>query len=626
MAFLKRSKSQKVKPVKEADKNEEPMPEQDDAVKDKRKNRVERRRSVFARSKSADGRKSTERPRTANRTADRSRELQMLGETIVIREGGDTFSFPTPSPRLPPKSATFQATSSPLAGNLTPPIGVAIGSPRQAPPTWGRLHTFDHMASTPSRHPPAPVRAYTTVQALQDAPSRTPELRKKKSGWKALGSLFQRTPSKPTVQEPFYKLRVEPDPIPAHARPIIDTPSPSHGPGPMSPGSISSHHSRSPSITRGLARFEARSEADRASFMPNIESKMLRSASLVQRESSLPPPRPLGSIRDSEDMFNTTPDQRNDSPMSVTEGRIPAAIPRTPRLDLDIPNGEMERYSVMFEKLLEPRQSILERRQSKMKRLKLNAKKETAPVPVIRPQQSKPEIPKKEAAIIPAVKLRRSQTEVPNAGVPQRSVTSPHLKRMSSLKINIAKNPTSAEEPITAIHRPRPIQRSKTAPPGSVSPVAPNFSRPKPPIFASSDPNGSPSSLLYGENSLPPTPTTPTTVTDNDSIAMSSHENPMLLLPSHADKDEPIWDMLTSKSARLSIEEDRREPYPRVKSPEELERQMVQVSVARQVSVSKARRQVQKAVASKQPLKPRVVDMSKNRKSTVVLIETGEED
>lgn len=60
--------------------------------------------------------------------------------------------------------------------------------------------------------------------------------------------------------------------------------------------------------------------------------------------------------------------------------------------------------------------------------------------------------------------------------------------------------------------------------------------------------------------------------------------------------------------------------YMRVKSPEDLERQIVQVSVARQVSVSKARRQVRNTVDVKQPLRPRVVELGKNRKSTVGLI------
>ncbi|KAK5128385.1 hypothetical protein LTR85_003053 [Meristemomyces frigidus] len=621
--MFKRSKSQKVRSGKEVERKEEPVPQgpgpapaQNDALKDRRRSRFERRTSIFARSK------SLERPRTANRTNDRGENLQTLGETIEIREGGDTFHFPTPSPRLPPpKSATFQAAPSPLAAGERTPIGVAIGSPAQVAPSWGRSFTSASPATKMERQPP-PVRAHTTHTALAgpaEGSFKAPELRKKKSSWKTLGGLFHRHSPKTEIQEPFYKVRVEPESTAAQARPLIDTPSPSPVPV-QSPRSISSHHSRTPSATRGMARFEARAEADRASLMPNIESKMLRTPA-NQRVSIMPMPKPLGSIRDSEDMFTTRHDDRKDSPMSNSGVTVPGAVPRTPRLDLDFPSAEMERYSVMFEKLLEPRQSILERRQSKLKRLKSNANKEQPGTPAL-PSLSKKKQQPTERALpsLPQIKKQPSRSNVP-----QRSVTSPHLTKVPSLNILVAKKDgTLVEEPMTAIHRPRPIQRSKTAPPGAVSPVAPNFSRPKPPAFASSDSEVSPSSPLYGENSLPPTPTTVTTVTDCDSMVPISR-NPMPLKPRPIDGIEPSWDMLTSKATGWSTDGDIREPYPRVRSPEELERHMVQVSVARQVSVSRARRHVQKAVDSKQPLKPRVVDMSKNRKSTFVVIESGDD-
>ena len=68
-----------------------------------------------------------------------------------------------------------------------------------------------------------------------------------------------------------------------------------------------------------------------------------------------------------------------------------------------------------------------------------------------------------------------------------------------------------------------------------------------------------------------------------------------------------------------------RPPLPRQMSgTERFNRQIVQVSVARQVSVSKARRRVADAVEVKQPLRPRVVELGKNRKSTLVLIEGGD--
>ena len=341
--------------------------------------------------------------------------------------------------------------------------------------------------------------------------------------------------------------------------------------------------------------------------MPNHDSKMRRSPSVMFRSASNAlSQKPLPGIRDSEDMFKTAEEERHDSPLSASGMKVPDAIPRTPRLDLNIPNAELERYSVMFEKLLEPRQSILERRQSKMKRLKPNAKTE-------------------EVATAKVVNLSYSKPETVKSIVPQRSMTSSHLTKVPSLKIKITHHDgTSKDDVQTAIHRPRPPKRSNTAPTGSVSESAPNFSRPKPPTVSSSESQRSPSSPLYGENSLPPTPTTVTTFADNESIIISNHE-PLPPISRFAEKAEPSWDMLTSKPVKMTIDEDSRVPYLRVKSPEDLERQIVQVSVARQVSVSRARRQVQQATTSVQPLRPRVVELSKNRKSTVVLIESGDD-
>lgn len=358
-----------------------------------------------------------------------------------------------------------------------------------------------------------------------------------------------------------------------------------------------------------MARFEARATADRASFLPAVNDKMRRSPSAIQpRQSVVPTMKPLPNLRASEDMFKALED-RKDSPMATP--KIPGATPRTPRLDLDIPNSEMERYSVMFEKLLEQEQkpSLLERRQSKLKRL-TSVKERDGP---------------SEPAMI-------SEAHEPTKAPLQRSATSPHLKKMPSLSIRISNKQKSPEtpkkfepeQPMTAIHRPRPLQRSKTAPVGSMSPVLAQFGK------ASSASPGSVASAIYSENSLPPTPTTFATSTgENDSVAVVSHD-PMPVRP-RTDQSEPIWDMVTSKPFKMTVTtpdddtDDMPNPYLRVKSPEDLERQIVQVSVARQVSVSKARRQVEKAVSSKQPLRPRVVELTRNRKSTVVLIEGGDE-
>ncbi|KAK5130987.1 hypothetical protein LTR08_001399 [Meristemomyces frigidus] len=622
MAFLKRSKSQMVRTTREVEKEAEALPwssvsEQNEAVKDERLARFERRRSIFNRSKSA------------NRAVERKEELRALGETIEIREGGDTYNFPTPSPRLPRKAPAFEAAPapSPLTGYHTTPVGVAIGSPAaQVLPRWGRSHTVSHGTPAETSRQPLPPRAHTTVTALPVLPDPTPkppEIRKKKSGWKTLGSLFRSHAPKPTVQETFHQVRAAPEqPRPSmHARPLIETPLPSP-PTLQSPASNFSHHSRNSSVSRGMARVEARAEADRASFLPNVTSRVRQGLVPVGRQSFLPPlKQPVDNRnRDSENMFTTLQQDRLDSPMSDKRVGVPGAVPRTPKLDLAIPNGEMERYSVMFEKLLEPRQSIVERRQSKHKRLKIVAKEESSENVAATFSQAGQ---RPTEIRIPGRLKVKSQPAV--VLLPQRSISSPHLNKVQTPRISVTKQGgTSADAPVAAIHRPRPIVRSKTAPPGAISPVARNFSRPKAQAFDSSDSDTSP---LDGENSIPTTPTTIATVTDTDA---TPYDHPKPIKPRHLaiEDAEPSWDMLTSRPAALHHNNSGhgmlREPYPRVTSPEDLERQIVQVSIARQVSVSRARKHVQQAVASKQPLRPRVVELSRHRKSTFVVIEGGD--
>jgi hypothetical protein len=265
----------------------------------------------------------------------------------------------------------------------------------------------------------------------------------------------------------------------------------------------------------------------------------------------------------------------------------------------------------MFEKVLdEPKQSLLERRQSKSKKKKS--------LLILDPVNSTA-----QAVLSP---------DVPSNSAPHRSATSPGLRKRLSIKIgkkdrNAGAVVPTVDEPATALHRPRPIGRSKTAPPGSQSPVAQNFLKTsKQPAMSSLTPTSQ--TFSVSENSLPPTPTTTNTaMSDIDSVAIiqTSTKN----LRRKPSQTEPSWEMLTSKAMSPEPKDSRRErdAYSRVKSPEELEKQIVQVSVARQVSVSKARKTVQAAISTKQPLRPRVVELGRDRerKSTVVLIEGGDD-
>lgn len=625
-----------------------------------RPDKVHDRPKTADRQQTADRRRSFSRPRTANsassapknRDKEREREeaeVAMPTQTLEYKTGKDTYNFPTPSPRLqPPHAAPHQAAParSPLGATVvddSPRIGMAIGSPGQMPPQWGRSHTIDHLSKKLPARPP-PNRAKTEASPQPEPVEQTP---KKKSSWKNLGGIFGRKPStRSPAPEPFYKLQPprEQDEQPAPSRPLHTTArqealSPAFSPGgDRSPLPKTTGHRRTPSTTRGMTRLERRAQADRAAFMEQEkkeepkEQRVVRTPSNGQRDGTSPNSGAGAEPRTSEDIFKSLDaiGKRNDSPLSVNDGTGPL------RLDLDIPDHHMERYSVMFEKFLngdDKRPSILERRQSKLqKKRSLKRLVETN---------------------------NRDRMDAP--AVPQRSATSPHLtSRMPSLSIKTGKKVRSpkpsplgeAEQPATAVHRPRPVKRSNTAPAKTESPVRRNFSKPRMVVVA--EPSAENESVagsasrargisMYSENSLPPTPTSDD-VRDTDALLDTTPASQSLTSVNktkHEADSSGTWDMLTADpntklvpQRRVSLA--RREPnlpstsgdhdpYRRVKSPEDLESRVVQVSVARQVSVSKARTTVRQAVDVKQPLRPRVVELGKNRKSTMVLIEGGEE-
>ncbi|KAI7161089.1 hypothetical protein KC343_g13849 [Hortaea werneckii] len=583
MPLLKHSKSQKHRSgIEDESVAEHPPALQNESTENKRISRFDRPQSIFRRSKSApEDATPAEDSSLLNNTTDTAGGLETLAEADENYEGGEAFqspaamqtSLPTPTQLpLPPKSATFYRSHSPLHGSDTESIGIMLGSPRRPPLYSGRTQSEEVLAKREMKRRPHPNRATTTAATVQPpssfdhmlTPPQTPEARKKKQSWKALGGLFQRGQSKPKISTP----------------PSDGSTTQRNGMPAPSPASLqnSSSTPRTPFLSRNMARIEARHEAERSSSSVATSHRF---------HASRHPPRKQSLQPKTHDQISTG-----------TSSNVPGAVPRPPKLDLEIPNAEMERYSVMFEKLLEPRQSILERRQSKARMLEPNVDKS---------------LPKRPQASGDSV-------------VPQRSVTSPHLRRNFPLKIKVADDQdTEVEEPPTAVHQPRSLQRSMTSPPNTMSPMMKKSSRPKPPTLSSTESDRSPNTPLSDENSLPPTPMTVTTVTDDESFALTSHE-PLPSAKSRQKAEEAGRRYEIGITRTAHEKSPARDPYERVKSPEDLDRQVVQVSVARQVSVGRARRQVEQATNSaKQPLRPRVVELGKHRKSTMVLIESGDE-
>ncbi|EME41837.1 hypothetical protein DOTSEDRAFT_74036 [Dothistroma septosporum NZE10] len=535
-------------------------------------------------------------------------DLQKSGHIVEYKDGLDTFRFPTPSPRMPsmPRSATataFRHSPSQLH-HESPAIGIALEFPTNAPPSLGRSFTADDVSSRMSHKLPngtlPPPLAPQSVEPAAVAQG-SPDVRKKKSGWKTIRTVFRWT-SKPAVRipqlsemsQPYSEMREAAPP-----EPVIKELAPSEAPSldlPR-PGFNKQRHTRmhSGSSLGTLAQpksgrsLRGSSPALRSSFMPNLRGKLRATRGSVTPEFGKSfgwgSPRPL-----------QTTNTRHDSPISH-DAAPPSPAPRTPRLDVNFERPEFERYSVMFEKLLsnDPKPSLLERRQSRV-------------------QQRK-----SEKRIGDVKTGERLQVVTQGPGTPKRSMTSPHLSKGLPLRVDCGDDHgVDNMGPSMVADRPRYHQRANTAPLNTTFPLATNLTRSRKVTLESSPESNE--SDLFSESSLPSTPATVVTCTDTESLWQEVQES------------EPAFDMVTPDHSQKIMADctHTSNQYPRVKSQEDLERQMVQVSVARQVSVSQARSIVRRAVSSnifKQPVRPKVVELHKNRKSEVGLLEsTCEED
>lgn len=499
--------------------------------------------------------------------------------------GNDSFRFPSPalvnnSTKKSPPTSVAHLPSLAAAGNdstistpgpqHTPGLQHTPGpqqTPRHQPPSWTRSHTAPIVGTPRLEALPQPSNWEHTQQR--------PQLKKQKSAWKTFGSFFKgNKQARQPIPDQFYQIQP----------PSNDNLAQS---GKNAQGRMGVLESPVPSpITKDepatVARVDSGHGAEKGagSLMPppNRDAFPMRTSSRV-----------------SANFFEPMPDSAGDGPR------------RTPRLDVSIPDSGLDRYSVMFEKLLEPKVSLIERRKSK----RLNNKDSGSPVG--------------GSELLGAKK---------SSGL-QRSLTSPSLNREPSLTIHIAHSnranrastvPTTQSKARVVSIRPQAPRRSMTAPNDGSTPVSVPFESKTPntalaaPLPASTTTASSPRCSIMSENSLPPTPNTATSISSsiNTTVFGPSSSPPKASSSHHQQDDTPPVPPLPNRSSD-------RPPLPRQMSgTERFNRQIVQVSVARQVSVSKARRRVADAVEVKQPLRPRVVELGKNRKSTLVLIEGGD--
>lgn len=474
------------------------------------------------------------------------------GRTIEYKSGLDTFIFPTPSPllrspsprsspALAPRSATFQHLRSDLQ-HESPRIGMAIGSPSHAPPSWERSQPSDGISARiqpqmPSEFPPAVPEKPTSGKQSKERPRV-----KKASSWKLFSNIFmfrKTTKPAPAAKDAYHRIKLEVPRNPPTSPTSMesDVLSPMVPPSSASPGVTRRLHSRDQPDARAQTRCESRGSV-RTSF-----TRLLRSP--CERATPSSSPWRATFFRGERD--------RPKSPMLLSP-HLPT-LSRTPRLELDIPAPELERYSVMFSQLLaqtssnDSKPSLLERRLSRLP---------------------------------PATK---AETNVREAQAGTNNQASSRLTR--SLSIKVDERRTTSGLPVPAVHRPRPIARSQTAPI----------------LEASKRPSDSPTgSASYSEASLPPTPTTINACTDTTIL----------------EDKEPAWNVHTSQPVIMSSPD---VTGLRVDRSIDLEQQMVQVSVARQVSISRARSRIRRTVSTKQP---QMVDlmMAKNRKSEAGILDS----
>ncbi|GAB7349892.1 hypothetical protein MBLNU459_g0584t1 [Dothideomycetes sp. NU459] len=457
------------------------------------------------------------RPRTAGRERADDEALPPP-PSMEILSGEHTFRFPSPSPRQSSSSMTYHRNSS--------TIGIALGSPRQIP---GYQRSFTSPAVPQASVENGVIKISAKLTGIEhsiasstpkdDKEPRRPTLHKSKSStWK---SFFQRKPARPAMPDSFGSSELPPVPVQDKAASADGKKSVVRSD--TKKASQPSSHIRGES--RGDVRRNLRAELDKAHFEQSTSSpvapKVAQSKFSAQARPS-PARSNTANSESSEEFFDAVSRKGSDGGLSLSQS--PKQPPSMPRLDISIPDVEMERYSVMFEKLLKPHQSIMERRHTHIKKLQL-------------PEES-------AGRLTPAL-------ETP--GRMQRRATSPNLAVHTPLTAEALESSSQMATPVP-IYRasggPRLLQRSQTAPPGAVSPGRARFEQQQ--RTANTSTAGSENSPLWSETSLPPTPTTASDAEtfisldygdeDDEDVEIVTYHHAKPMIPHFKDV---AWDMTT---------------------------------------------------------------------------------
>ncbi|KAF2262656.1 hypothetical protein CC78DRAFT_314160 [Lojkania enalia] len=559
-----------------------------------------------------------QRPRTSGGPGDRGKLFHKKVAPIALGSGKQAPDFPFTSPT---KSTTVFYTAE-VHEDREGIIGIALGSPTMAshwnttPQSTDFVTNNQGTITTISSHPTVPDNSGFKQEASKPKLSR----------WK---SIFGKK-SQPLQQEKasFYQL----------AQSVM-------------PARADSHHDVESLDSQTISRSESRS-ASPPTYKPEIRESRKVPKELTQPSVERPRPRTIAEnatgkpkatlIRSASSPKPPLKDGLASSPLVpqlVVSDGSPKGSPgpniEKPVLDVEIPSVHMERYSVMFGSLLQPNNrssSLLVRRQG-IERLK----------------------PLNELS------TKKDEDGSRNGGSkPQRRATSPSFPKSPSVALSLFPQPANGRESkvpsprALSVHRPRPLQRSKTAPAGS--PHRQSFSIP---AFSDDGPRKTPqepTSAAYSELSMKkqlPTPTPSRHSFESDAEEVTFVVSRSSGVPWKPLQDEPEWEIV-SKPRKYPVSQDSHpfsaplesrveksfqsqiiESAPRsadTSAPQNNSR--ATVGVARTVSVSRAQRPdllkptlVRAATGSseklvdKKPLTPTLVELKNRKSQRVQLVE-----
>lgn len=482
------------------------------------------------------------RPKTAD-DAGRNAKLTRTSffEAFAIDADDDIFAFPKPfSAKTEPKEIEILASVVAIP-ETSPIIGLAFGSPSHPPQFWTRYPSLEMSSTAATPRAPRFMESFEP-DLSRSMPAPTPPT----PTWKKVGSLFRR-PTKTSKNDNRSEAKHQPAPEnEPDTQPIASTDT---APVSKSRGRVSFGRGKRPKELYGKAEL--------------VDNKV-----------------------------DVT---RN----KVASGAVENGIPR---LELQIPSCELERYSIMFEKVLDAKPSLLERRKSRIRMLDAKAEEE------LRTTQAST-----------SASSAAGDTCAGARAMPVRRATCPSPSVMPD------NNQHSA---VPAFHLPLPIyERSNTAPVIRVFPLC---------TTSYARTNGHQTQTLFespissDEDELASPYTPPSFDTNPVHVITDICGGPEFNMHKNATN---VWQSVlpapptSSTSSRFSVDVHKALETPHVlnrsrsynakdSDPQPVVRQ-VQVAVARQVSVSRTLHTAQYG----DPLKPKVVHvaaMQHSRKASVV--------